>query len=49
MKRLPNDADRAAGLTESDILLITQADESHVVRFKLAEWLGSVKNWFVRT
>ncbi|MCL2003424.1 MAG: stage II sporulation protein R [Oscillospiraceae bacterium] len=48
MKRLPDDLSRAAGLTEDDILLITQADERYAVRFKLAEWLGGMKNWFVR-
>ncbi|MCL1806388.1 MAG: stage II sporulation protein R [Oscillospiraceae bacterium] len=47
MERLPDET-RAAGLTENDIALITQADETYVVRFKLAEWLGSIKNWFTR-
>jgi stage II sporulation protein R len=37
---------QAAGLSEKDILLITQADEAYLVRFKLAEWLGGVKNRF---
>ena len=43
MEVLP-DTSRAAGLTEDDVMLITQADETYVVRFKLAEWLGGLKN-----
>ena len=38
------DTSRAAGLTEEDVMLITQADETYIVRFKLAEWLGGLKN-----
>jgi stage II sporulation protein R len=44
MERLPDGYSHAAGLTEGDVLLITQADESYIVRFKLAEWLGNIKN-----
>ncbi|MDR0294216.1 MAG: stage II sporulation protein R [Oscillospiraceae bacterium] len=45
MEKLP---DTFTGLTEGDIALITQADETYVVRFKLMEWLGGVRNWFCR-
>lgn len=45
MERLP---DTSAGLTDDDVALITQSDETYVVRFKLAEWLGSIKNRFFK-
>jgi stage II sporulation protein R len=48
MKRLPDEAGQAAGLTESDVRLIAQTDDGYTVRFKLAEWLGGVRNWFLR-
>jgi stage II sporulation protein R len=46
--RLPGGASHAAGLTEGEILLITQADETYIMKFKLAEWIGGLKNWFIR-
>jgi stage II sporulation protein R len=48
MERLPDEGSQPAGLTEGDVRLITQDGEQYEVRFKLAEWLGSVRNWFVR-
>jgi stage II sporulation protein R len=48
MERLPDGVSHAAGLSENDVKLITQADESYVVRFKVAEWLGGIKNRFSR-
>ncbi|MDR0324680.1 MAG: stage II sporulation protein R [Oscillospiraceae bacterium] len=47
MERLP-DTSRAAGLTEEEVMLITQADETYAVRFKLAEWLGALRNRFLK-
>jgi stage II sporulation protein R len=46
MKRLPSEEAHAAGLTEEDVNLITQADDVYVVKFKMAEWFGGVRNWF---
>lgn len=48
MERLPDEGSQAAGLTDGDIKLITQDSEIYEVRFKLAEWLGSLKNLFTR-
>jgi stage II sporulation protein R len=45
MEALPDGFEQTAGLSEKDLLLITQADETYVVRFKLAEWLGGFRNW----
>jgi hypothetical protein len=43
---LPEGTHQTAGLDEKDLLLITQADETYLVKFKMAEWFGGVKNWF---
>jgi stage II sporulation protein R len=48
MQRLPGGDSQTAGLSEGDIKFITQADETYVVRFKLAEWFGSLRNRFAR-
>ena len=48
MDTLPSGAEQASGLSEDDLLLITQADESYAVRFKLAEWFGALKNRFAK-
>ena len=45
METLPQGSYQTAGLNERDLMLITQADETYVVKFKLAEVLGGVKNW----
>ena len=47
MENVPDNY-QAAGLSEDDLMLITQADETYAVRFKLAEWAGGVKNWFMK-
>ena len=39
---------QATGLTENDLALITQSGGDYAVRFKIAEWFGGIKNWFVR-
>ena len=45
MEKLPDKPHQTAGLNEKDLLLITQADETYAVKFKMAEWFGGVKNW----
>jgi len=48
METLPEGSYQTAGLNGRDLMLITQADETYVVKFKLAEILGGVKNLFSR-
>ena len=43
------DVSHQAGLTDEDFGLITQENEEYVIKFKVAEWFGAVRNWFAGT